>query len=168
MPKIFGIGLSKTGTTSLAAAMAILGYRSRHFPRDEDFAIYDAFSDITVAMKYKTLDRFFPGSKFIYTTREEKAWLGSCEIHFSEPHRKQRQREIRRTFYRCDQFDEQKFREAYRRHDAEVRAYFSGRPGDILVMEISEGWAPLCRFLGKPVPDLLFPWQNRKAKDVDF
>ena len=77
MRKVFGIGLSKTGTTSLSAALAILGYRSKHFPKDEDFARYDAFSDITVAMKFKTLDRFFPGSQFIYTVRDEPAWLAS-------------------------------------------------------------------------------------------
>jgi hypothetical protein len=72
MRKVFGIGLSKTGTTSLSAALAILGYRSKHFPKDEDFARYDAFSDITVAMKFKTLDRFFPGSQFIYTVTRSR------------------------------------------------------------------------------------------------
>lgn len=32
MGKIFGIGLSRTGTSSLNEALEILGYRSRHFP----------------------------------------------------------------------------------------------------------------------------------------
>ncbi|MDH3688934.1 MAG: hypothetical protein OEU36_05585 [Gammaproteobacteria bacterium] len=31
MSKVFGIGLSKTGTTSLAAALTELGYRTRHY-----------------------------------------------------------------------------------------------------------------------------------------
>jgi peroxiredoxin len=34
-PKIFGIGLSRTGTTSLTEALTLLGYRTLHFPWDE-------------------------------------------------------------------------------------------------------------------------------------
>ena len=30
--KVFGIGLSKTGTTSLAHALEILGYRTKDYP----------------------------------------------------------------------------------------------------------------------------------------
>jgi hypothetical protein len=161
MRKVFGIGLSKTGTTSLSAALAILGYRSKHFPKDEDFAHYDAFSDITVAMKFKTLDRFFPGSQFIYTVRDEPSWLASCARHFRQAHEKERQRDIRRTFYKCGKFDEEKFREAYWRHDADVRTYFRDRQADMLVLDIREGWGPLCRFLGRVPPAQPFPWQNK-------
>ncbi|KAK8122887.1 hypothetical protein PG984_011557 [Apiospora sp. TS-2023a] len=33
-------------------------------------------------------------------------------------------------------------------------------PKQLLVMDIKEGWAPLCKFLGKPIPDEPFPQVN--------
>ena len=48
--KIFGIGLSKTGTSSLSEALEILGYSTVHFPRSlSEIAYYDAATDSTVA-----------------------------------------------------------------------------------------------------------------------
>ncbi|WP_067963249.1 sulfotransferase family protein [Nocardiopsis trehalosi] len=50
---------------------------------------------------------------------------------------------------------------AYERHVAAVRAAL---PADrLLVMEAAEGWAPLCAFLGAPVPDEPFPRLNEAA-----
>lgn len=39
-------------------------------------------------------------------------------------------------------------------------------PDKLLVMELKEGWAPLARFLGRPVPDDPFPRAN-DAEAVD-
>jgi hypothetical protein len=50
----------------------------------------------------------------------------------------------------------------YRRHEAVVRAYFADRPDDLLVFDLStEGWEPLCGFLGHSVPKAPFPWANQ-------
>ena len=43
-------------------------------------------------------------------------------------------------------------------HDAAVRREVP--PDRLLVFEVSEGWAPLCRFLGTPVPSTSFPRVN--------
>jgi hypothetical protein len=52
--------------------------------------------------------------------------------------------------------------EEYRRHEAVVRAYFAKRPGDLLVFRPTDAeWEPLCSFLGRPVPEEPFPWENR-------
>jgi hypothetical protein len=46
----------------------------------------------------------------------------------------------------------------FERHNADVRAAV---PADrLLVYEVSQGWEPLCAFLGVPVPDAPFPWVN--------
>jgi sulfotransferase family protein len=37
-------------------------------------------------------------------------------------------------------------------------------PERLLVCEIAEGWAPLCRFLERPVPDAPFPRVNATAE----
>jgi hypothetical protein len=49
---------------------------------------------------------------------------------------------------------------AYERHNAEVRQ--SVPQPRLLEWQASEGWAPICRALGVPVPDIPFPWTNRR------
>ncbi len=47
---------------------------------------------------------------------------------------------------------------SYERHNEAARqSYSSDR---LLVYEVSEGWEPLCTFLGVPVPDEPFPRVN--------
>lgn len=59
---------------------------------------------------------------------------------------------------RLDQVGEDEAVEAFNRHIDEVRA---GVPADrLLVYQVSEGWGPLCEFLGVPVPDEEFPHLN--------
>eukprot|EP00928_Gymnodinium_smaydae_P062058 TRINITY_DN459_c0_g1_i15.p1 TRINITY_DN459_c0_g1~~TRINITY_DN459_c0_g1_i15.p1 ORF type:complete len:679 (+),score=105.56 TRINITY_DN459_c0_g1_i15:53-2089(+) len=53
-------------------------------------------------------------------------------------------------------------RAAYRRHNAYVRSIFADRVLDdgspqLLVFDVSEGWAPLCQFLKKEIPSQDFP-----------
>src|SRR5215212_6804140 len=88
--KVFGIGLSRTGTTSLTKALRILGYRAVHCPLSivrfngkglqlsaEVVDRYDAFTDSPVARMYRELDYACPGSKFILTTRPIEKWMAS-------------------------------------------------------------------------------------------
>jgi hypothetical protein len=163
MPNVFVIGLSKTGTTSLTAALRILGYSAKHLPDVSEIRKFDAVADISVAVLFRTLDKWFPGSKFIYTTREEESWLNACERHFSEStvSRDRWFRELRMRVFGCAYFDRSLFTEAYKVHDDRVREYFAGRD-DCLVLNVRElGWEPVCAFLGKPVPDLPFPWEKK-------
>lgn len=52
-------------------------------------------------------------------------------------------------------------RAAYARHYKEVRA---GVPEErLLDFRLGEGWEPLCRFLGREVPDVPFPHLNESA-----
>ena len=51
--------------------------------------------------------------------------------------------------------------EVFNSHVAEVKAYV---PADrLLVFDVREGWAPLCKFLDRPVPDIPFPNVNDTA-----
>jgi hypothetical protein len=47
---------------------------------------------------------------------------------------------------------------AFRRHNAAVEAALP--PDRLLIFEVAEGWGPLCRFLGVPVPATPFPRVN--------
>ncbi len=176
--KIFGIGLSKTGTTSLFAALHILGYRSgtyRHLRRqglskwfEGDFsydyiANFDAVTDLPIGAFYPALDGRYPGSKFILTTRNKSDWLNSCRKFF---HQKERL-DNAASFYDQTQlaaygvvfFNEAQFSYIYDCHEYNVRNYFRGRDSDLLVISITagEGWEKLCPFLEKPIPDCDFP-----------
>jgi Sulfotransferase domain len=97
--RLFGIGLSRTGTTSLTRALTLLGYSARHFSQDEctkDEVMtflttrpsalrltilrhVDALTDTPVCGTYRALDMAYPGSRFILTLREREGWLASCE-----------------------------------------------------------------------------------------
>ena len=46
----------------------------------------------------------------------------------------------------------------FNRHNEEVRRVIP--PERLLVYEVKQGWEPLCKFLGVPVPDKPFPLTN--------
>lgn len=87
--KLFGIGLSHTGTRSLSNALDLLGYKSIHWATDRrtycelsngvyDLSILkdaDALTDITAAPFYAQFDKVYPGSKFILTLRDTDKWV---------------------------------------------------------------------------------------------
>ena len=181
-PKVFGIGLSRTGTKSLHRSLTHLGYRSEHFPAHllrtsggaltldlEGVRAYEAITDTVASVFYQELDAHYPGSKFVLTVRDLDAWVRSCAAHFGsmddEPvsPAADRIRLLRQRAYGRTDFDAAAFRAAYLRHVEAVTAYFRGR-GDLLVIDICEGsgWAPLCRFLGIESEAGAFPWANRR------
>ena len=60
--KIFGIGLSKTGTSSLTEALEILGFSAVHYPTSlHEIEIYGAAADLLVADTFEMLDTTFRG-----------------------------------------------------------------------------------------------------------
>ena len=88
---IFGIGLSRTATTSLHHAFELLGLRSAPTSvgllRDLDHQVlqhYEAFTDNPIPFRYRDLDARFPGARFVLTTRPLEPWLDSMEWLFSQ------------------------------------------------------------------------------------
>jgi hypothetical protein len=177
-PRIFGVGLSKTGTHSLNSGLERLGFPSIHYPDpglmlagryEKALAGYAAATDISVAAFYRELDEYYPGSKFILTLRDMPGWLESVGDH-------RRRRDgaaedagdpkaaVRRIVYGSSTFTPEGFSAAYHRHLALVQAHFRDRPGDLLVMDIcgGEGWERLCPFLGVRVPETAFPDLNKR------
>jgi hypothetical protein len=178
--KIFGIGLNKTGTSTLHEALETLGFRSLHWGGDEastavkraiddgrpmldDLPGYDAYSDITrISRNFERADREYPGSKFILTVRDLDEWLDSRRRHVEQNVAKQADGRYDGSFVTVD-YDA--WRHEYREHEAKVRAYFSSRPDDLLVFDVAggDGYEKLCPFLGVPVASRPFPWRNRDA-----
>lgn len=176
--KVFGIGLSKTGTTSLARALEILGYRVKdclgitNYSKGDVASIdktalesYDALTDTPIPNFYQELDKEYPGSKFILTIRDMDGWLKSCKKQFNQKLAEKRSDAANQLFlelYDTVTFDEEKFRSGYTKFTDSVLNYFKDRPGDLLIIDISkgEGWEKLCPFLNKPIQNTIFPKSN--------
>lgn len=177
--KVFGIGFHKTGTKSLAAALARMGFSvtgPNNF-RDPDIAStyrevtadlsrqYDAFQDNPWPLVYREMDRQWPEARFILTVRDSAQWFESQLQHFkggSTP--------MRELVYGPGFGDPRGHREHYiqrvEMHNLAVRTYFQDRPGKLLEMNIvgGDGWDKLCGFLGVPVPDRPFPHKNHARR----
>jgi len=183
--KIFGLGLSRTGTRSLTSALQILGYDTSHYPIDEDtytelsngqydltlLKYHDGLTDITTVPFYQQLDKHYPGSKFILTVRDREGWLRSCRNHWfnrpafkatedpdDEVHMLMRQF-LRSSVFGCYNFVPERFTWVYERHVREVMSYFKDRPDDLLIIDVcnGEGFEKLAPFLGREIPTEPFP-----------
>ncbi len=184
-PKVFGLGLSRTGTRSLTGGLQVLGFDTSHYPIDEDtytelangqydltlLKYYDGLTDITTVPYYQQLDRAYPGSKFVLTVRDKDSWLRSCRNHWfnrpafkeaedpdEETHLLMRQL-LRAAVYGCYNFVPERFSWVYDRHVREVMDYFRDRPDDLLIIDIcsGEGFEKLAPFLDRPIPAEPFP-----------
>jgi len=183
--KVFGIGLSRTGTKSLHQALETLGFFSDHFSTHllaikdgklclnwNEVGYYDALTDVTAAYFFRELDRRYPDSKFILTVRDPQKWLTSCERHFPPlvpgrwPHGVQKILRLRKEVYGTPSFDRACFLRAYHAHIAAAKAYFLDRPEDLLILDITQGygWDPICKFLSCPRPTQAFPWANAASR----
>lgn len=165
VPKVFGIGLSRTGTRSLTAALHVLGIDTVHFPTDPDtldtilrgdgrfgiLAHYDGITDITTVPCFRDLDRLHPGAKFILTTRDEARWVRSCrrvarfcstrllaEQPASEDACRRRRiaEHLARIVYGSAEPDAEGLLRARREHHARVRAHFSSRSDALLDIDL--------------------------------
>lgn len=171
---IFGIGLSKTGTTSLFAALDQLGYRSatyRHLRGlgldgwfegnfEHDYlAEYDAATDLPLATFFPQLDVRYPGSRFVLTVRALDSWLKSARSHFTRPPATSFGRQVRLATYGIIGYDEGRFRYVYETHVRNVMWYFRDRPEQVLALDVvgGEGWDKLCPFLERDPPGTPFP-----------
>lgn len=170
--------MSKTGTTSLANALDILGFKTKdnmgvtRYARGDLGSVdldviesYDAHTDTPIPSFYRELDAKFPGSKFVLTVRERDAWLKSCKKQFTQRFADVQTEAHKQLFidlYGTDVFDEQRFASGYERFVDAARNYFNDRPRDLLTIDITagDGWEELCRFLGRSVPDIPFPRAN--------
>jgi len=177
--KVFGIGLNKTGTTSLKRALEHLGYRvcgnskalmrlirqGEIAPAIERTRHYDAFQDWPWPLIFEDLHREYGNdASYILTRRSSfERWFASIENHARSSRLFSGQwlaYGYYRPFGRAREYEE-----IYHAHNEAVRQYFTTGPGaDAPFLEIcldeGDGWDKLCAFLGLPVPEIAFPHAN--------
>ncbi|MEQ9302229.1 MAG: sulfotransferase [Cyclobacteriaceae bacterium] len=188
-PKIFGIGLSRTGTTSLNKALQVLGFHSIHWTNPHtkdliggsDYFQFDAFTDITTSYNFEELYRRFPNAKFIYTPRAVADWVRSMEVHhrnyrgISDIAQLNNANNMDRFRGKASMIASQLFTQysswkvAYEIFHDRVNSFFeSNNRNRLLVLDVcgGEGWEKLCGFMDVTVPDVEFPTSNQTPKHI--
>ena len=151
---------------------------------DGIFAGFTATVDFPAATVYKELMARYPDAKVILSVRAPDTWAASVMETIWNPYARERSlvmapwfpnfqrlgRAFRARFFRDADGgiasgaidDPQRLAALFREWVDEVK---SSVPADrLLVFEARDGWAPLCRFLGVPVPpDTPYPRVNDTA-----
>ena len=146
---------------------------SRPVVWDDVFAGYRSQVDWPGAHPWRELAIAYPQSKVILSVRPEAAWWTSFSATIGAlfdapdqvplpPHLRTMRdvviEMVQVQTFGCPSTDREGVLAAYRRRAEEVCAAIPAER--LLVFDVAEGWAPLCRFLDVPVPDVPFPRLN--------
>ncbi len=190
---VFGAGLGRTGTASLKVALEKLGLGKCHHmsevfgsPEQIDlwtkaaagkpdwpaiFKGYGAAVDFPTAAFWRELADFYPDAKIILSLRDPEKWYESTQETILSPAMTAGfehmpfapvVKSVVHRFFDDEIHDRDHLIEVFNRHNEDVK---NAVPKDrLLVFEAKDGWAPLCRFLGKPLPDEPYPRVNSKEE----
>lgn len=190
--KVVGSGLGRTGTKSLQTALNMLGFGPCHHmvevfmhPEsvplwveagagradwDKIFAGYGAMVDYPGAFYWRELAAHYPDAKVLHTERDPDQWFDSTQSTIFAPGSPTSATEgpmgaFFGSFLRGirEHLHDREFMTAhFRRHNEEVRRTIP--PERLLIYEVGQGWPPLCKFLGVPIPDAPYPSENSRAE----
>lgn len=150
---------------------------------DAVFAGYRAQVDWPGARYWRALARHYPDAKAILTVRDPDGWFDSVQATLAplvasrgthaSPHLnaviEMGYRTVVQPLFQGRMSERAHATRVFLDHVASVRAAL---PADrLLVLDVREGWAPLCRFLGVAEPAEPFPWTNSSrqfAADRDW
>ena len=187
--KVIGAGLPRTATWSQKLALEQLGFgpcyhmsealeHSEHWPLweraargeavdwEQIFAGWGSTTDAPACKFFRELADAYPEAKVVLSVRDPEKWFASTQntilsesvMGFHEARGSRPMVEavdwgsdprLRDRAYMLDRFQ---------RHIDEVKAAIPAER--LLIYRVSEGWAPLCEFLGVAVPDGPFPQVN--------
>lgn len=181
--KIFGIGVARTGTTTLSKALEILGYKSVHVECNvmevsndgghETFSINndvieknEAIIGTPLSPCYEILAEKYPDSLFILTLRESEGWLKSCSQIFTKKlPMDENHHALHRWLYDTILYDKEKFMKGYINYVCKVLNFFDSKKNKLLLYSLcsKSSWKPLCEFLGKKIPDCPLPHESKRG-----
>ena len=142
--------------------------------------IYHGFEsavDWPTAGFFRELIKAYPSAKFVLTQRNPEHWADSFEatIYKLLAGREQGPPEMRAWLEMVDGviaktgfpggLDRDDLIRAFVTHNEAVKTTIPA--GQLLVYEVKEGWAPLCKFLNRRVPAEAFPRTNNRAEFWD-
>jgi len=175
-PKIFGIGLPKTGTSSLRKAFRMLRYKEGS-PHDFDsFKVHTHIGDYNCIGldRYKELHQKYKHAKFIITLRDSpQSWYKSIKHEYEARCQNEKYMKTFTDIYGdISPIGNKKFfTQLYIDYAKNVFEYFKCHEDNwqekLLVMSMDDGddWDDLCPFLGVLKPKWPFPYgENYKRK----
>ena len=187
--KVIGAGFPRTATWSQKLALEHLGFgpcyhmsealeHPEHWPLWEtaaaggsvDWAVlfqgWVSTTDAPACHFYRELANDFPDAKVILGVRDEERWFASTQntilsgqvagFHAARGSLPMVEAVGWGTDPRLR--DKAWMLDRYRRHNAEVASTIPAER--LLVYDPADGWEPLCRFFGRPIPDEPFPRVN--------
>lgn len=163
--KIFIIGLPRTGTTSICAALLNLGYCVAHTAYTHR-CMNDAqvIADTPVFCDYKSLADQYPNAKFIYLARELSLWLPSIRQLLQRMHKNISREDggfnpiLKRCYqdvfspFTLENFKQDEFLiQCYQRHQENIFDFFKNNSTNLLSIDISKkgAYSQMLRFLKK-------------------
>ena len=140
------------------------------------FKDFQSAVDWPAARYWRELADYYPDAKVLLSVRDPEGWYKSVtdtiyrgltmRIPDKAPEPRKLQAAMARKIVLEDTFngrfeDKAYAIEIFNRHNQVVRNSID--PARLLVFDVKEGWAPLCRFLGVAQPDEPFPRLNDTA-----
>ena len=131
---------------------------------------YQAGVDAPICFFVEELIQRYPEAKVVLTIRDPEKWVASFQslirANISCAWMGLFSRRIRRfgAFGRAigqrfvGKIDRAALLQAFERHNETIKRIVP--PSRLLVMRVEEGWAPLCAFLNRPIPQEPFPHEN--------
>lgn len=210
--KVIGLGMGRTGTSSLKLALQKLGYGACYHMKDlinnpadvrywkeidrygetnwqSLFGNYQSAVDFPTIGYYKDILRAYPDAKVILTVRDDESWyksaiqtilnaepgfLDKIKMSFRLPF-SSRLRSLMQVFKLSKKFwlknigndykDKEKAIRFFRQWNEQIKQEIGEE--NLLVYNVAEGWLPLCKFLGTPVPAEPFPKTNSRNEFKD-
>jgi hypothetical protein len=185
--RLVGAGLGRTGTLSLKLALEkLLGAPCYHMvevfahpahiaawhaaaqgrPTDWQrlFRGYGAVVDWPACSFYRELMEAFPDAVVLLSTRDAASWWRSAHatifpsIRSAPPEWRAMVEAIFASRFTDALEDREACIAAYERHNAEVRRVVP--PARLVEWTAADGWGPVCKALGLPVPAEPFPHAN--------
>ena len=187
--KVIGAGLPRTATWSQKLALEQLGLgpcyhmsealqHREHWPIwvraaggeavdwDEVFAGWGSTTDAPGCQVYKQLADYYPDAKVVLSVRDPEKWFASTQntvlggdvVGFHGARGSLGMVEAVGWGSDPRLHDKAFMMDRFHSHIEEVKANIA--PERLLVYQVSDGWAPLCEFLGLPIPDAPFPRVN--------
>jgi hypothetical protein len=136
------------------------------------FRHYRAAFDAPACHHWRELRQAFPDAKVILTVRDPQQWADSWESLWSSlDYARVPERMVRYHAYsplldailsrHYGGLDRKRNLDTYHRHNDDVRREVPS--SQLLEFDVREGWAPLCAFLGVPMPTEEFPRRNDRT-----
>lgn len=136
---------------------------------DRLFAGYRSVVDWPGVRYWRELVACYPDARVLHTTRDADSWFESTQATIFAPANLERFKHggPMADFFAValgevsDHLNDRAFMiDYFHRHEAAVKAAVPAER--LLVFPVGSGWAPLCEFLGVPVPGEPFPSENSR------